>query len=330
MDPQNTQSKPKSSAKDVFLHLGAIVALFTIVVNLVNLLFTAINKAYPQISTYGVYSNSGSISFPVATLIIFFPIYAVLMWLLQREYKTDPEKRHLGVRKWLTYITLFIAGLTLACDLVYVLYEFIDGQELTTGFLYKALALFVITLGVFIYYISDIRGKVGAMGQKVWLGASLLVIIISITWGFMVLGSPRDQQQIKYDEQKVNDLQTINSEIVSYFQEKGSIPGTLTDMTNSETYFTIPKDEQTGVPYEYVLIGQSAKAYQLCATFNKDSKTENGDGYSYAMGYQTGSGFGIHPAGRYCFSEAIPVSDYPTTPKLYPLSPAELPTPTAQ
>src|SRR3989344_1976499 len=76
--------------------------------------------------------GSTSISWPVATLIIFFPIFIFLMWLLEREYRINPEKQSAGIHKWLTYITLFLAGITIAVDLITVLYFFIDGQELTT------------------------------------------------------------------------------------------------------------------------------------------------------------------------------------------------------
>ncbi len=42
----------------------------------------------------------------------------------------------------------------------------------------------------------------------------------SIIWGFSVLGSPHTQRLIKYDEQKINDLQYINSQIQSYYSNK--------------------------------------------------------------------------------------------------------------
>ena len=52
MEPNQTQQPvvKKTSAKDFFLNLGAIVALFTVVANLIDLLFTAINKAFPLIT----------------------------------------------------------------------------------------------------------------------------------------------------------------------------------------------------------------------------------------------------------------------------------------
>src|SRR3989344_5660139 len=112
-----TSSKPRTTPKDFFINLGAIVALYTVVVTVLNLLFTVINVAYPKVTDY-YYMGSQSISFPVSTLIIFFPVYILLMWLLEKGYTSEPEKRNLPVRRWLSYVTLFISGLVLAGDLV--------------------------------------------------------------------------------------------------------------------------------------------------------------------------------------------------------------------
>jgi hypothetical protein len=307
MEPQT-----KTSAKDFFINLGAIVALYTTVVSLLNLLFTVINVAYPQITTY-YYSSSQSISMPVATLIIFFPIFVLLMWLLERVYKVEPEKKHIGVRKWLTYITLFVAGLTLAGDLVTVIYYFIDGQELTTGFLLKILSVFVVILIVFLYYISDIRNKLTPVSIKVWLGISIVVILGSIIWGFSVLGSPHTQQLLKYDQQKVTDLQNINNLVGSYYQTHNGLPGSITDLacvqsSNSPSYCT---DQQTKQPYEYILVGQSAKAYELCAVFNKASDNKNATTYPVYTYPSGGVTTWTHPAGHFCFTETINLNMYP-------------------
>ena len=147
------ETQTKTSAKDFFINLGAIVALYTTVISLINLLFTVINTAYPKIQNGYNYYGSQSVSWPVATLIIFFPIFILLMWLLEKDYITSPEKQNSGIHKWLTYITLFISGLIIAGDLITVLYYFIDGQELSAGFLLKVLVLLVIATGIFSYYI---------------------------------------------------------------------------------------------------------------------------------------------------------------------------------
>ena len=294
----------KTSAKDFFLNLGAIVALYTVVISLLNLLFRVINIAFPQtLNTYG-YFGSQSISMPVATIIIFFPIYVLLMWLLEKGYAVEPEKKHLAVRRWLSYITLFVAGLALAGDLVTVLYYFLDGQELTGGFLLKILSVLVVTLMVFMYYISDIRNKLTATYRKVWLGISLVIIATSIIWGFSVLGSPNTQRLIKYDNQKITDIQNLQYQVTNYWQVNGSIPEKWTDMMS---------DPQTQKPYEYKKTG--VMTFELCAEFNKENMSQVQR--SIDLGYPTKSGMmentnWNHGVGRQCFERTIDPIAYPT------------------
>ena len=180
------ESQTKTSAKDFFINLGGVVALYTLVVSLLSLLFTVINTAYPQVSVYE-FISSASISWPVATLVIFFPIFIFLMWLLEQDYKVFPEKQGSGIHKWITYITLFLAGLTLACDLITVLYYFLDGQELTTGFLLKVLAIFLVAGGVFSYYLYDALGKLNTKKRNTYRIIAAVVVLGSIVLGFAVL-----------------------------------------------------------------------------------------------------------------------------------------------
>jgi hypothetical protein len=301
MDPQ----LKKGNAKDFFLNLGAIVALYTVLISLVNLLFTIINRAFPQVAKGYYYGSTPSISWPVATLIIFFPILVLLMWLLEKSYKVEPERQNMGIHKWLTYVTLFISGLFVAGDLIAVIYYFIDGQELTTGFLLKVLVLLLVAGGVFFYYITDIRGKLTSGPRKVWRVVVGVAILGSVAWGFSVIGSPRTQRLYKYDTQKVNDLMSLDSYVKTYYQSRGSLPESLSGLASLQ-YTSIPNDPQSNSPYEYHLIGQSAKAYQLCAEFNKASEEDNlprPAAYPYQINWQ-------HKAGHFCFSLSIPVSDY--------------------
>src|SRR3989344_2420434 len=295
MNPQT-----KNSAKDFFLNLGAIVALSVFVGNLISLLFTIINKAYPVTTGYNYY-GSYSISFPVATLIIVFPIYILLMWLLERGYSVEPEKRNVGVRKWLTYITLFVAGIALAGDLIYVIYYFIDGLEMTMGFIMKALSVLVISFGIFFYYISDAFGRLNSTSRKVWAVVSGLVIIFSVIWGFSVLGSPRTQRLIKYDEQKVNDLMNLNNEIINYYSTNGVLPKTLADMSS---YYLPQIDSQTQEAYEYQKTGD--KTYNLCAEFNKPVDDKN----QLSKASRYGNLSWVHGAGKYCFNQTINPNTY--------------------
>lgn len=297
----------KTSAKDFFINLGAIVALYTVVIGLLNLLFRVINIAFPQTLNNYIYFGSQSISLPVATLIIVFPIFILLMWLLEKGYVVEPEKRYLAVKRWLSYITLFVAGIILAGDLVTVLYFFIDGQELTTGFLLKILSVFVVTLVVFLYYISDIRNKLTSSSRKTWTIVSAVIILGSIVWGFSVLGSPRTQRLLKYDDQKISDLQNMQWQVINYWQMYGTIPQSLT---------SVPIDPQTQKPYEYR--GTGMMSFEICAEFNRENMMGQ-NGYPRMMGASYPIKVGItqndnwnHSFGHQCFSRNIDPIAYPT------------------
>ncbi len=295
-----TQTKTSGNAKDFFINLGAIVSLYVLVGALIDLFFTVINNVYPQINSGYNYMISGqSISWQVATLIIFSPIFILLMYLLEKEYTVDPDKKNLGIHKWLTYITLFFSGLAVAIDLTMVLYYFIDGEELTAGFLLKILAVFVVAGCVFTYYISDITNKLTSKSRVIWRVVAGVLVLGAIISGFAILGSPRTQKLYRYDERKVNDLTDIKFSIENYYSQKGVLPVTITEAA-AEGYGIVLSDPQSNLPYEYEKIDE--RNYNLCAEFNKELPVANPETYTIPYpGYQTWT----HPAGHYCFKNVI-------------------------
>jgi len=298
--------RPKISAKDFFLNLGAMITLYVSVISLVDLLFTIINTLYPQINGYSNYFFSQSISWPVATLIIFFPIFILLMWLLEKDYQVDLAKQSSGIHRGVSYITLFLSGLAMSIDLIVVIYYFIDGQELDAGFLLKVSVLLVVAFLIFFYYISDVRGKLTSKSRMMWRMIAGAVVLISIILGFSVLGSPRTQRLYKYDDQKVNNLMDINNQITNFYATKGTLPASLEDSVSVNTYFVPPTDEQTKKPYEYKKLSDTK--YELCAEFNKAS-SENAK-LAEKTPYNRYGTTWVHPAGKYCFTQTIDSTMY--------------------
>lgn len=311
MDPNQTKSK--TSAKDFFLNLGAFTALYVLIGNLIVLLFTVIDTAYPKITDYDFF-GSMSVSWPVATLIVFFPIFILLMYFLEKEYRVEPDKQDSIIHRGFTYITLFGAGVVIAGDLITVIYYFIDGQELTAGFLLKVLVLLVISSSLFIYYISDLRDKLTPKFRMFWRISSGVIILGSIVWGFIVLGSPWTQRLIKYDEQKVNDLQGINGQIENFYSAKGVLPKNIEEISNGN-YHNLPKvDSQTKKLYEYAKTSDTT--YNLCAEFNKASDDKNVTNPSESIRFYDYPSW-AHPAGQYCFKETINPNMYSKPVSIY-------------
>ena len=234
----------------------------------------------------------------MATLLIAFPIFILLMWLLERQYIAEPEKQNIWMHRLPAYLVLFLSGIALAADLVTILYYFIDGQELTPGFILKFLVVLVVAALIFLYYISDLRGKLNKKSRMMWRVIALAVALASIAWGFAVLGSPYTQRLYKYDEQKLNDLMSISNEVQNFYGTRGVLPASLQEMSGIN-YFTPPLDPQTNSPYEYQK--KSAAAYELCAEFNKPTS-------EVARKAAPRSAYGIsweHSAGRFCFDLLI-------------------------
>ncbi|MEK7567212.1 MAG: DUF5671 domain-containing protein [Patescibacteria group bacterium] len=152
------ENKPKTSPKDFFLHLLAIIALYFSAGSFVTLIFQYINVIFPDILVSGAYylrSAYSAIRWAIASLIVVFPTYVLTSWFLEKNYQKIPEKRNLKIRRWLVYFTLFAAAVIMIGDFVALVYNFLGG-ELTIRFVLKAIAIFFTAGIIFGYYFYDI------------------------------------------------------------------------------------------------------------------------------------------------------------------------------
>ena len=148
----------KNTPRDFFIHFGAFAALYSATIAFITLLFQMIDYAYPDPLYNSYYYSdpySGPMRFAIASLIILVPIFLYLMRSIQRDARREPQRYSLGIRRWLTYITLFVAGATIIGDLITLLYSFLGGEFATT-FLLKVFALGAITSVIFWYFLFDI------------------------------------------------------------------------------------------------------------------------------------------------------------------------------
>jgi hypothetical protein len=149
---------PYVDARDAFLYLVLFAALYMSAYHLGNLLFDIINAVLPDPAEPGdmLSRRRGSIRWSISSLIVAFPLFLYMSWLVGRDVRQDPNKRNSKVRRWLTYMTLFLAGSAIVGDGVTLLYNLLGG-EMTTRFLLKVLVVGFIAGSVFWYYLSDVR-----------------------------------------------------------------------------------------------------------------------------------------------------------------------------
>lgn len=147
----------KTSPKDIFLHLLAIITLYISAGGFMALLFQFVNIFFPDaLNTYEHTSAISTMRWSISALVIIFPVYVLTSWYLNKSYQKNPLKRNLRIRKWLIYFTLFAATLIIIGDLVTLIYNLLNG-DLTIRFLLKILAVLLVSGSVFGYYFWDVR-----------------------------------------------------------------------------------------------------------------------------------------------------------------------------
>ena len=304
----------KSQPRDVFLYLLATITLYFSVWSSIDLLFGYINIAFPDpLNSY--YDPGAAIRWSLALFIIIFPVYFFVTRFLGRDIAENPGKNEIRIRKWLVYLTLFLAALLMIGDLVALLYNFLNG-EVTTRFLLKVFSVLAVAGGVFWYYLYDLRKKPGTFTAQakgfVW-GIIAAYIAIAAA-GVVLAGSPFEQRLVRFDDQRVSDLQTIQYQVLNYWQQKGKLPQNLGNLSDSISGFSAPVDPETQAEYEYVAVASTT--FQLCAAFDVATPAgRNGGNVSApAMYPYPGSSFDnwSHSAGHECFNRVIDPQLYPT------------------
>ncbi|RJQ35224.1 hypothetical protein C4568_01230 [Candidatus Parcubacteria bacterium] len=319
------EHKAKVTPKDFFLWVGAMVALYAGVVAFVSLIFDYINYVFPsRISNAYYYANPyDSISYEMASLIVLTPLALFLMRTIRKGMAADHSRRDIWIRRWALYLTVFIAGVTFVIDLIVLLNTYLQGEDLTIGFLLKVLTVLLVAGLGFMHFLADIWGywdKHPEYAKSVNYAVGAL-IIVSIIAGFFIVGSPQEMRERKQDAVRLDHLQQIQWQIVNHWQQKERLPMTLADLNDAISGFQAPVDPKTGEQYQYRQSG--AMSFELCATFAKDGGNQGGrmefavDSMAPVKGV---SDNWQHGAGRSCFERTIDPELYPPVSKTRPVA----------
>jgi hypothetical protein len=151
--------RPYLSARDAFFYLVIFAALYTVAINFGSLLFALIDRLIPDPALDRQVPPeylAEAIRWPVSALIVATPLLLWVSSVVGRELRRDPAKRGSKVRRWLTYLTLFIAAGVMAGDLMALVYNLLGG-EVTVRFFLKATVVAVVSGTVFGYYRYDLK-----------------------------------------------------------------------------------------------------------------------------------------------------------------------------
>lgn len=150
--------RPYLSPREAFFYLVLFATLYLSAYHLGSLLFDLINRVFPDPADapYAALNLGPSMRWSVAALVIAFPVFLFVARYLGKELARSPVKRLSAIRRWLTYLTLFVAATVLIGDLITLVYNLLGG-ELSARFALKVLVVGVIAGTIFAYYLVDLR-----------------------------------------------------------------------------------------------------------------------------------------------------------------------------
>ena len=304
---------PNLMARDAFLYAVMFVALNASASNLGLLAFEFIDRAYPD-PVAGVFYLGyfiDTIRLGISSLIVTFPLFLFTFHSVTVANARNPARRGSRPRKWLTYLTLFIAAASLVGDLTCLVYKVLGG-EFTSRFGLKVATVVFIAGGIFAYFLTDMRRDEFAQGRAkrrgmtatsplLFAGASGIAVVAAIVAGFGVIGSPADMRARRLDEAKVSTLQSIRADVENYRRTHDSLPDTIEQLQQADpTRMPIPAQPVSGLPYEYRI--EDAASFELCAQFERDNS-------SAAAAFPGVAAFWNHGRGRHCFNFVVDVPD---------------------
>lgn len=149
--------------------------------------------------------------------------------------------------------------------------------------------------------------------MKYFIYIVIILVALAVIAGFFVVGSPQEERFRRFDERRVQDLQTIQSEIIYYWQRKNVLPASLTDLRDDIRGFVPPTDPETGAQYGYEIRDVAERTFALCAIFIRAS--ESAETTLKPVPFYESQNW-RHPAGDFCFERTI-------DPDLYPQAPAK-------
>ncbi|MFA5936282.1 MAG: DUF5671 domain-containing protein [Candidatus Paceibacterota bacterium] len=331
-------NKPKLSVGFFFLCLGLLITLITSVTSFLNLVFSTLEKRFPDVLNanyqygYSTYDYE-SIRMALATLIIFFPVFIIISYFWKKFTKGVMGHIDEVIKKWVVYIILFLSAIVTMIDLVALIRYFISG-EITTRFILKVVTTLLVAILVGMYYIFLLREKNSSNKinwNLIFGGIGIVFVVSAISYSFLIMGSPFKQRLLRLDDRRVADLQSIQYQIINYWQQKEKLPTKLSELSNPMSGYSLPVEPEfeKGNVYEYNIKDAKKLEFELCATFAQPMpqgwrEYSNGGGVVPMIAYDTKEASSIaypysggvneswdHQIGRTCFERTIDKDIYP-------------------
>lgn len=300
------RKRVSGSAREAFLFLMLFASLYTAAFALASVLFDLIHLALPQPGDL-THGTIVSLRYGIASTLVSFPLFLFMSRVVAREGVRNPGQRISPVRRWLTYLTLFVASVAVIADLITLVVRLLEG-EITPRFGLKVLVVGVMAGAAFVYFIRNLGRDQAAPpselrlspGARAGFAAMTLVVLAALGLGFWYAGSPMEARLLAHDARRVEDLGRISERVERYYRNEGVLPPSLQALdANPATYIVQKADRVTAEPYHYSVTDPTH--FEVGAVFALPSGPADGKGA--ARRAQPGeAGFWQHGAGRVVYT----------------------------
>lgn len=303
----------RASTVDVVVNVFSFILLCIVATALGMLYFQVVNRYFGSpLAALGGSSEqgiTGAIHYAIASLVVAFPLYLAALRLWFRKFREDEARAESRLTRWLTYLVLLAASVTIVGDFIAVLFRFLQGEGSARFFL-KALVILVIAGFIFGFYYLERRriqyrhavGR-GAFRSFAWGAAG--IVVLGIVLGFFAAGSPATARKRAFDMRRETDLSRLASCVENYARDFGELPASLAQLKGASRYshcagYMLDPETKGQYPYRVVTPRRmqgtvSVGDFELCATFALPAP-EPGRRF---LGV-----WGEHGAGRVCHIES--------------------------
>lgn len=284
-------------ASDAFVYLLALVSLGFWAFAVGSIFYNLIDQWFPSVLdvSYSRTEIRERVSWQLATVIVAFPVFALVSRNIVAGLRRAPERAESGVRKWLIYVALIATATTLVGDGIALLNAFLRG-DLSLRFLLQTAVILTIAGGIFSYYLLSVRSvAVSQARERGFAAFATTAAVAALAFGFGIAGSPSFQGDIAADRARIDRLSSIDDAIADYKRRTHATrpPRTLGALGDAIDV----RDPITKAPIGYRPLG--ATGYQLCATFARADAVADGHTYTDLLDRERRY---LHGTGITCYS----------------------------
>lgn len=301
-----------ATARELFFYLMLFSSLHVTIIGLGTILYQLVNLAFPDSADFygsGYFAMIGGVESKLrsglSSLAVFLPAYLYLDHKIEMLKRSDPGQGASGVRRKLTYLTLYVTIIVLMFDASSLISYWLNG-ELDRRVLSKCLVIAGLAAWILGRYLHEMSTDEhfgtdrAPRARQVSLGILVVVALGAATAAFFNIDSPGAERKRQADAARETALGHIDNSIMTYYRAYEKLPDSLDEVARFQ-HVKFPRDPETRRPYRYERVGE--KDYRLCASFRVARTPAQiiAESGPYAMAYSS-TPFAEHPAGEHCFN----------------------------